>query len=260
MKSMTAYASAAKRKDGQNVQIIIRSLNFKYLDISIRNLPIEDILLEEEIKRLVKQKVSRGKVEVFVFVSKAKGSKVSVNEAAVAKYVSRAKFLAKKHKLDSSIKIIDIFGLPQVIFWEQKTRGSREIVSSALKEALAKLIEFKKKEGRIIEKEMLANLAKIKRNALKIRKEKPRARDMENGKEDIDEELSLMSFYVGKLQKKINSAKLEPKGKSIDFLTQEILRELNAASSKTKKKLPALLIVEAKNYLERIREQTQNIE
>ena len=64
----------------------------------------------------------------------------------------------------------------------------------------------------------------------------------------------------GKLESKINSKKLIPQGKPIDFLTQEILRELNAASSKTKKKNPALLIVEGKSYLERIREQAQNIE
>ena len=260
MKSMTAYASAQKTASGQSVQIAMRSLNFKYLDISIRNLPIEDILLEEEIKRQVKKKISRGKVEVFVFLSKHQGKKIHINEDAVAKYISRAKALAKKHKLGSSLKITDILNLPQVTSWHQPAKDNRGIVSLDLKDVLAKLIEFKKKEGRVIKKEMLKNVSKLKRNALRIKKEKPKARDMENGKEDIDEELSLMIFYIGKLAAKINSNKSQLKGKSIDFLTQEILRELNAASSKTKKKVPALLIVEAKNYLERIREQTQNIE
>ena len=260
MKSMTAYASAQKTASGQSVQIAMRSLNFKYLDISIRNLPIEDILLEEEIKRQIKKKINRGKVEVFVFLSKGQGKKIQINEDVVAKYISRAKSLAKKYKLDSSLKITDIFNLPQVTSCQQRTKDSQGIISLTLKEALTKLIEFKKKEGIVIKKEMLKNLSKLNRNALRIKKEKPKARDTENGKEDIDEELSLMAFYIGKLAMKINSNKHQLKGKSIDFLTQEILRELNAASSKTKKKIPALLIVEAKNYLERIREQTQNIE
>jgi len=260
MRSMTAYASAQDIKSGQNVQVIIRSLNFKYLDIVIRNLPIEDILIEEEIKSQIKKKVGRGKVEVFVILSKSQGKKIHINEDAVAKYIFRAKSLAKKHKLDSSLKITDIFNLPQVISWEQRGKDSRGVINLALKEALDKLIEFKKKEGRVIKKEMLKNLDKLKKNVLRIKKEKPKVRDMENGKEDIDEELSLMTFYIDKLAMKINSSKPQLKGKSIDFLTQEILRELNASSSKTKKKIPALLIVESKNYLERIREQTQNVE
>ena len=81
----------------------------------------------------------------------------------------------------------------------------------------------------------------------------------ENNKEDIDEEISLLTFYAKKLEKEISS-KQDSKGKAIDFLTQEILRELNAASSKTKKPVLASLIVESKSYLERIREQAQNIE
>ena len=69
-----------------------------------------------------------------------------------------------------------------------------------------------------------------------------------------------MSFYTKELEKKINAKNLATKGKALDFLTQEILRELNAASSKTKAKRVAALIVEAKNYLDRIREQAQNVE
>ncbi|MCK5346679.1 MAG: DUF1732 domain-containing protein, partial [Candidatus Heimdallarchaeota archaeon] len=86
------------------------------------------------------------------------------------------------------------------------------------------------------------NLKKLENNINKIKKSKPKINQMENGKEDIDEELSLAAFYLDKLDKNFQSKQVTPKGKSIDFLTQEILRELNAASSKTKKKTAALLI------------------
>ena len=62
------------------------------------------------------------------------------------------------------------------------------------------------------------------------------------------------------MESQVNSSKADPKGKAMDFLTQEILRELNSASSKTKRKIVSSLIVESKTYLERIREQAQNIE
>ena len=260
MRSMTAYASLQKSRDSQTVQINLRSINHKYLDISIHNLPPEDILLEEKIKREIKKRMHRGKVEVFIFLTKPQAKRIYINEKTVSRYVSQIKSLAKKYNLKPEIKISDILNLPQTISWEPRPKGDEALVFPVLKEALERLIAFKKKEGKAIKRELMNNLHKLRTNIQRIRKEKPKIGDMENGKEDIDEELSLTAFYIGKLESKINSKQPAPKGKAIDFLTQEILRELNAASSKTKKKVPALLIVEAKNYLERIREQAQNIE
>ncbi|MBU2043882.1 MAG: DUF1732 domain-containing protein [Candidatus Omnitrophica bacterium] len=260
MKSMTAYAACHKRKESQTVQIVLRSMNFKYLDISVRNLPAEDILLEEEIKREVKKSIFRGKLEVFIFLTGAQSRKVSINEKVVLKYLSQIKSLARKHAVRAEVNITDLVSLPQAVYWEQRISSDRSLIMPAVKETLRKLLEFKEKEGRIIRKEMLENLKKLAANMAQAKKHKPLISAMENGKEDIDEEISLSAFYLSKLKGKINSKNQAPKGKAIDFLTQEILRELNAASSKTKKKIPALMIVEAKNYLERVREQAQNIE
>ncbi len=260
MKSMTAYARAKKGKGTHSVQVTLRSLNYKYAEVSVYNLPAENILLEEAIKREIKKKVSRGKVEAFIFLSNLQSKKIIIDEKVVSEYIAQIKKVARKNKVKAQIGLSSILSLPQTICCEQKIKGDQSLILPAVKEALAKLVEFRKKEGKVIEKEMLSNLGKIRKNIIKIKKYKPKASKMENGKEDIDEELSLMSFYISKLEAKIKNNKNEPKGKSIDFLTQEILRELNAASSKTKKKRAALLIVEAKNYLERVREQTQNVE
>jgi uncharacterized protein YicC (UPF0701 family) len=257
---MTAYASVFRRARDQTVQIVLRSLNFKYLDISIHNLPTENILLEEKIKRQIKAKICRGKIEVFVFLSRPQTKNIYINQEAIARYLSQIKTLAKKHKLRADINIGDLLNLPQVISWQKETRGDVPLIFAALKEGLNKLLEFKKKEGLAIKREITNNLTKLKNNVGRIKKQKPKINQMENGKEDIDEELSLTAFYIAKMENKVQAKQLAPKGKSLDFLTQEILRELNAASSKTKKKQPALLIVEAKNYLERIREQAQNLE
>jgi len=260
MKSMTAYASVQRSRGAQTVQVILRSLNFKYLDICIHNLPAEDILLEEKIKREIKKKVSRGKVEIFIFSAKPQAKKIYVDEGVVSRYIAQIKALGKRHNLKANINVSDILNLPQAISWRHRGKSDESLTLSVVKEALDRFLRFKEKEGRAIKKEIKDNLGKLKNNVEKIKKQKPEVSKAENGKEDIDEELSLMSFYISKLEGKINSKKWIPQGKPIDFLTQEILRELNAASSKTKKKNPALLIVEGKNYLERIREQAQNIE
>ncbi len=260
MRSMTAYASVYKQKGVQTAQAVLRSANFKYLDVFTHGLSPEDILLEERIKREVKKIAYRGKVEVFIFTTKPPAKNVHIDEATVARYISQIKALSRKYKFKYDIKLSDVLNLPQAVSWEQKTKSDYKFVMSTFKDALEKFVEFKKREGRVIQKEMLNNLGKLKNNVGKMKKKKPKVKKEENGKEDIDEEISLMSFYINKLGEKIKLKKNGPLGKSIDFLTLEILRELNAASSKTKKKTLAILIVEAKNYLERIREQAQNVE
>ncbi len=260
MRAMTGYSSVSQTNNFWDVQIILRAVNFKYLDVTVHNLHPEEVILEEKIKREIKNRVSRGKIEVFVYITAAKSKKLKINEKVVAEYIAQARSLAKKYKLNSEIYVKDILNLPQTFSFEQGIKSIQPFVFSLLKEALSKFIEFREKEGLIIKKEIVSNLDKLKSNVEKIRKQKPKAKSMEKGKEDIDEELSLMAFYISKLDNKINSTKRETKGKPMDFLIQEILRELNAASSKTKIKTAALLIIEGKNYLERIREQVQNIE
>lgn len=260
IRSMTAYSSVHRQRRSQTAQVVLRSTNFKYLDVLTHGLSPEDILVEERIKREIKKIAYRGKVEIFVFTANPQAKNVHVDEATVVRYISQIKTLSRKYKLKYDIGLSDILNLPQVVSWEQKAKSDHRFIMAVFKEALGNFIEFKKREGKIMQGEMLNNLSKLKDNVGKMKKQKPKIKKEENGKEDIDEEISLMSFYINKLGEKIQSKKSGPLGKSIDFLTLEILRELNAASSKTKKKALGLLIVEAKNYLERIREQAQNVE
>jgi len=260
MRSMTAYAHVYKKEKTQTLQVIMRAVNFKYLDIAIHNLPLEKILLEEKIKREIKKKLYRGKIEVYIFQKKPWENRIRIDEKNMASYLGQIRRLAKKYKLGADLSIRDLLGLPQVVYAEEKSQSDEGLILPAVKEGVVKLLEFRKKQGRIIRHEILKNLEQLKDNVRNIKKNKPPAGNGTNNKEDIDEEISLMSFYLNKLGTKVRSDNTAPKGKAIDFLTQEILRELNAASSKTKAKNVALLIVEAKSYLERIREQAQNVE
>ena len=188
-------------------------------------------------------------------------SQVHIDEKVLREYVSQIKKAGKNLKMDHKLGISDVLSLPGVVWVQEKKTQEEGLILSALREGLEKLERFKKREGKVIKGEMIKNLRKLKTNINYVKKHKPKGgKHQDNNKEDIDEEVSLMAFYAHKLEKEIHSQKSDPKGKSIDFLAQEILRELNSASSKTKKKMLSSLIVESKTYLERIREQAQNIE
>lgn len=260
MKSMTGYAYVYEKTDAKTLEIVLRSTNYKYLDITVRNLMREDILLEEKIKKEIKKQVCRGKIEVYVFLKSPVASEVHIDEKNLAQYISQVRKISRKYKIRADISVSDVLNLPHVLWWEEKRQNYEKMILPAVKKALGKLSEFKIKEGKTIQQEITANLKRLKYNAAKIKERKPQAQGQDNNKVDIDEEISLLIFYLEKLERNVADNNQALKGRSIDFLTQEILRELNAASSKTKDAQLASLIVESKNYLERIREQAQNIE
>jgi uncharacterized protein YicC (UPF0701 family) len=260
MKSMTAYAYVCKRRDAQVLQIALRSMNYKYLDIHIHNLPPEKVFLEEQIKKEIRKEIPRGKIEVFVALKGHVQVAVRIDEHALANYIEQIKKVEKKFGIKSQLNMTELLKLPQVVWWEEKKGKEEDWVVAATREAVDKLLAFKKKEGKIIRAEMLKNAKKLKANAGKINQLKPVIKAEGALKEDIDEEISLMTFYIDKLIKNIGAKNDLSQGKGIDFLTQEIMRELNAASSKTRNQILGEMLVESKNYLDRIREQAQNIE
>ncbi|MFO8052903.1 MAG: DUF1732 domain-containing protein [Candidatus Omnitrophota bacterium] len=260
MRSMTAYSAAEKGTKNTKTKIVLRSLNYKYLDVTVYNFPQQFLVLEEKIKEEIKKNITRGKVEVYFYQNNKDTGEFSVNKKEFGRYVKQIKSLANQFGLEKKISPLEILNLPGVVSNSRKNNISKAQVTSAVKNSLDKLVSFKKEKGQAIKKEISKNLFLLDNNIAKIKKTKKRPLKETDGKEDIEEELSLIGFYSQKLKKIISKKKQRRKGKAIDFLTQEILRELNAASSKTRKKTLANLIVESKNYLGRIREQAQNIE
>jgi len=258
MRIMTGCAWGEKKKGKLTVKVILRSLNSKHLEIFVRQLPGEKLFIEEEIRKRISNHISRGRIEVYIFSNSFLRKQVYINEDLLKQYISQIKKASKGLKLATDFKLQDFISLPGVISLQEKNISDSDLILASLKEAIAKLIEFKEKGGEVVKKEIKKNVERLKENVKKINALKPKL--FFDVKEDIDEEISLITFYIDKLEKEINSQRNHFQGKTLDFLTQEILRELNAASSKTKNIKLSFLIVEMKSYLERIREQVQNIE
>ena len=260
MRAMTSYAYVREAQKEGIVEVSFKSVNSKYLDINIYRLSSGNVLLESKIKKLIEGSIFRGRVDVGVFVREKRRETVKVDKDLFYTYYSRAKEFSERLDLPLDFKVFDIFSLPGIITVETSDWCGEKIVLKAVRTAIEKAVLFREKEGAAIKKKVLGHLGKLTSTLEGIQKYKPKVTDGELGKEDIDEEVSLLSFYIKKLERVVKMNSNAVRGKTIDFLAQEILRELNTSASKTKGVKLISLIIEAKNYIERVREQAQNIE
>jgi len=259
MRTMTAYAYVRKVKKDSRLEIVAKSFNSKYLDIAIYHLPPEKVILERKIRELIERNFSRGRIEMYIFIKSENTLQPAVNEKVLKSYYHQINKVVNQLGLDYLIDISELLNLPGVISFKKEVDKDEWIIAG-VKEAIKKIKSFRQKQGRAVKKKILKYLRKMENIVEKVKKVKVEIKEKEIGKEDIEEEITLFSFYLKKLKKLLSLKKEVPIGKEMDFIIQEILRELNASLSKVKKKRLVSFIIEAKNYAERIRQQAQNIE
>ena len=259
MRSMTAYARVYKKQKEDFLEVTIRSLNSRYCEVLIHGIPQENVFIEDRVRKIIKDKIERGRIEVYILYKKYMQYTVEINEKLIGEYISALNRVSRKFHLSREWKGGDFITLPGVVSLKEDKQFSTNELLEVIKKAAAKLLEFKEKEGKTIAREIVKNFTKLEKNAEEISRLKPRE-VKEDNKDDIDEEVSLLMFYLKKMKGLIYKKSKKAKGKNIDFLSQEILRELNTASAKTRHSELSYLLVESKNCLEKIREQTQNIE
>ena len=261
MKGMTAYAYARGTNRGCNIEVILRSTNSKYLEIFTHQLPITKIYLEEEIKKEVQKKIHRGRIEIYFLFKGHFAQRLFVDKELLGQYYRHIKYFSRTFNIPQEALVKNILMLPGVVRLEEKQHTvDNTAILSVVKEGITKLVAFKEKQGNVIRREIKSNALEIKRNITKIKQKLSIIPEDANENKDMAEEIALILFYINKLHKTITLGKKIPKGKALDFLVQEIQRELNAASSKTKDADICSRLLEAKNALERIKEQAQNVE
>ena len=257
---MTGYIYLKKKKRDFSIEIIIKSLNSKYLDIAIYHLPPENVLLEKKIRELLERNFARGRIEVFIFIKSPLLSLPSLNQKVLRRYYSQIKEASRQLRLKEEMNINSLITLPGVITLKGERKTQDRWIIAGIKEAIEKIKKFRIKQGMILKRKILQYVKKLEEILKKLRRIKDKAKEKDMSKEDIQEEVTLTSFYLKRLRHTLSLKRDIPVGKKIDFLVQEILRELNASLSKIKEVRLASLIIEAKNYAERIRQQAQNIE
>ena len=282
MKSMTGYGEGSQNIRGTKITVQIRSLNHRHLDMQLR-VPREYLSFEEEIRKAIREKISRGRIDLFVnrYGAKPQTRKLEMDEGLVGQYIAGLKQLKKRYHLGGEVGVSmlthigDLFHVREV---EADHGGEREALLKAVSGALKKLERSREREGAQLKADMDGQIDHIKQIALALEE-----RAAENGvrlqppsaegqtvtrdgveltatvlKGDINEEIVRLKTHVVALARVTRER--EPVGKKIDFMLQEVNRELNTISSKVPN-LPVIqLVLQGKERVEKVREQTQNIE
>src|SRR5215831_5021637 len=287
MKSMTGYGEAAHLVLGTKIAVQIRSLNHRHLDLQLR-VPREYMAFEEEIRKTVREGILRGRIDIFIhrFPGKGQGHRLEVDEELLDQYLQAIKKAKKKYRLSGDVdvslfaRLPDLFHVREV---EVDKASERQGLFDALATALEKLQQSREREGRRLKADMQSQLNHLRRIAaglqscaaeIGLRLQKPAVANGENRtsglesdvsnaanwllKGDINEEVVRLKGHVIALSQALRER--EPVGKKIDFLLQEVQRELNTISSKVPQLAVVQLVLEGKERVEKIREQTQNIE
>lgn len=293
VKSMTGFGRAEYLDDKRRIIVEIKTVNHRYIDINVK-MPRDFIALEERIFKLVKNYISRGKVDIFVTYNEiqTQQSSIIVNEDLVISYIVSAKNIAEKLGIPNDITANSIIRIPDaftVLKNETDLDEIWKVLQKTCTHALQNVIEMRQREGSAISKDLLDILSSISSyfNAIRVRspfvpleyKEKLEARLKElysdtNGVIDpqrvamevavfadkccIDEEIARMTSHISQAHKII--AEDGSIGRKLDFLVQEMNREVNTIGSKANDTEITKNVIALKSEIEKLREQIQNVE
>lgn len=292
IKSMTGFARSEKA--GENIEVVteMRSYNSKNLDVNLR-IPHDYLSLEEKIKRVISDRISRGRIEIRIEI-KNNASNVrefEIDEGKATAYYNALMRLKNILKIDSGISLDIISGAEGVINPARVVKNIEvewPLIEDSLEDVMCRLDEMRKKEGEFIAGDFILRFGDIEKSLSRIENE---SRDLpqyykERLKErisllagdtveldagriaqeaafladrcDISEEIVRAKSHIIQFNNIMNSD--EPAGRKLNFLLQELNREFNTMGSKTEKTLVSHIIVDVKSEIEKIREQVQNIE
>ena len=291
IKSMTGYGRG-ESGDGDEFSWVVemRSVNHRYLDIFIR-LPKPWLMLEDKIKSYIKGKISRGRIDVFVSLSQDSFPvDIKIDKIMADKYYKKLVELKNDIGFEGDVSLSLLSLIPDAISLEEELPNEQNLwdtLKIAMEEALDNLITMRKREGQNLWKDIDMRLDKIKLNIDYINEraavvpQEYREKLMEQvkmlstdisldserletevvlfaEKANITEELVRLRSHISQMKELVHET--ESVGKKIDFIVQEMLREANTIASKSSDYKITKKVIDIKSQIEKIREQTQNIE
>ena len=291
IKSMTGFGRCEYSGDALKANVEIKSVNHKYLDLFIR-IPKQLSQLEDRIRKSIGDCISRGKVDVYIgYENLDKECKnVVIDENLAGNYIKSLDYLKNKYGIDDTISLSVVAQLPDVIKVE-KNEQDLEIVwkelSSVVNEALDNLVKMRANEGVNLKNCIIEHInymeeqykllcarapvvISIYKSKLEKRlKELLKTVDIDESRlamevaifadrSNIDEEIGRLHSHMKQIRETLEMN--QPIGRKLDFIVQEINREVNTIGSKANDLTITKIVLEIKNEPEKIREQSQNIE
>jgi uncharacterized protein (TIGR00255 family) len=293
MNSMTGHGRGECSQDGFKVTVELSSVNRKQAEIAV-TLPRELELLEGQMREVIHRAISRGRVTARVSIHTARGrdsARMHLNPTLARAYAKELSALARQLKLKDDVTLDHLVRAPGVFQTDEDLAGEEDFwpaVEAALNKALAALLKMRAREGAHLAKDlthrigvMRAAVAGIRQNAPLVAEryraalhERIKAAGLDGiapdderlmkevvffaDRSDISEELTRLQSHFQQFDDLTQSK--EPVGRTLDFLAQEINREVNTIGSKANDALISRDVVTLKAELEKFREQAMNVE
>ncbi len=297
MKSMTGFSQIQSKGSEANIEVSIRAVNGRFFEPRF-HLPKEYLFIESDLKQILGQNIKRGTIDIFVARKAASGQvrQISYQSDIAKNYHSIIKKMSKDLKIEARTMADQLIRLPDVIQYEEAS----EIAGSEMKrfkkvfqQAVEKCLKEKLREGEAIQANLLHLTAELTKSVLAISQLREEIRiELEQRyrdrvlarlksfaaeqaivfddarliqevaymieKSDVAEELQRLEEHLKHFTAEIK--KFEVEGKKLDFYVQELLREVNTIGSKSQLAAITTHVIQAKSYIEKLREQVQNVE
>lgn len=291
IKSMTGYGRGEYIDGNRRAVVEINSVNHRYFDANIR-MPRLILFFEEDVRKYLKKYIARGKMDIYIsYYSEAKEDiSISINKTLCREYVDILRNLKNEFNLIDDISTTSIAKLPDIISIEKKADDTEQIwyiIKEALKQAVNTFTSMREKEGMLLKTDlvekgdnlfqMLKQVEQRTPEVAKQYKQKIESRitealenvDVDSNRiltevaifaerSSIDEEITRLYSHIQQLQEILHDGGVV--GRKLDFLIQEMNREVNTIGSKANDKIITQYVIELKSEIEKIREQVQNIE
>jgi uncharacterized protein (TIGR00255 family) len=292
---MTGYGRGEALTNGLRLEAEVRSVNHRFCEVSAR-LPRAFAAFEADAKKIVQDQVSRGKLNLVVTwgengeESGEPGATLALDEHAADRYMELLRRIQTKYRLAGDVDVRTFASLPNIFTWQEPGRSPEfylEILRKVVEQATRELVRMKETEGEALKRDLVSRAGLVRSRVARIRERAPeRVREThEKMKErvrgliaetEIPEDRLLMEIALlsDRLDCTEECVRLEAHcdhflkyldeesapGRKLNFLLQEMNREINTIGSKSNDVAIVEQVVEVKEELERIREQVQNIE
>ena len=292
IRSMTGFGHGEVSNDkNQKVTVEMKSVNHRYCDISLK-LPKKLAMFEANIRNIMKEYASRGKIDIYVSYEDLSETAVSLhyNQAMAAEYMQVFKKMQEDFGIETKITAEALAKYPEVVTLEEVQQDEEvwwELLEAALRQAAEKFVETRTIEGANLKKDLLGKLDQMAADVTFIEKRSPQIIDEYRAKleekvkeflEDstieenriaaevtlyadkiaVDEEIVRLQSHISSMTDVLESS--ESIGRKLDFMAQEMNREANTILSKSSDVDLADHAIELKTNVEKVREQIQNIE
>ncbi len=288
--SMTGYGRGSSSKNGFTFSAELRSVNHRYADFSLR-LPRELYSVEDRIRRLLQESIKRGRVEVNLGLDEMPAGlrQVKINYELAEDYYQSLQQICHYLQLSEEVKLKHLLQMPELF----KTGGASltveqvwPVVCESLQEALDHLLEQRRNEGENLGRDLLERCGRLEKLVADASAQAEKAKEecrhkteqkfkellagefeetrliMESAllveRMGVDEELVRLKSHIGSFKSILTG--VEPAGRKLDFIAQEMFREVNTVGSKAGDYQLTKIVVELKAELEKSREQIQNLE